>query len=293
MHTYLRAIGFVNGFTGESDIDALLDDLLRTYHQRKAVKSEDGQSAFVEYSKSFGPDIGIRMFGVLDSNGFHRLGYFPYLSGAGVTSEADISIEQKLNGAGYNLLCDDGRVGISLISFLQNPADFLQESIKGHLHGTGSTTTLTGLSTRGKILLPIAQPSEKMVLQNDFYKQHDSLVTQARNGSQEAIEHLTLEDMDTYAMITRRVMKEDILSIVDSYFMPHGLECDRYQILGTILFYTRVTNSLTDEVLYQLTLECNGMTFDVCINQRDLLGEPEEGRRFKGDVWLQGRINLT
>ena len=30
---------------------------------------------------------------------------------------------------------------------------------------------------------------------------------------------------------------------------------------------------------------------DVCINEKDLLGEPKEGRRFKGVIWLQGRLN--
>jgi len=29
----------------------------------------------------------------------------------------------------------------------------------------------------------------------------------------------------------------------------------------------------------------------VCINAKDLIGEPEEGRRFKGVIWLQGFVN--
>ena len=33
-----------------------------------------------------------------------------------------------------------------------------------------------------------------------------------------------------------------------------------------------------------LTVLCNGMQFDVCINRADLGGEPEAGRRFKGGV---------
>jgi hypothetical protein len=93
-------------------------------------------------------------------------------------------------------------------------------------------------------------------------------------------------------MISRRILHEDILTIVDSYFMPFGIECDQYQVLGTILFYTKVYNSLTREAIYQMTIECNGMQFDICINAADLLGEPETGRRFKGNIWLQGRVNF-
>lgn len=44
--------------------------------------------------------------------------------------------------------------------------------------------------------------------------------------------------------------------------------------------------------LYFMTLSCNDMIFDICINQKDLLGEPEEGRRFKGSIWMQGHINF-
>lgn len=41
-----------------------------------------------------------------------------------------------------------------------------------------------------------------------------------------------------------------------------------------------------------MTLECNDMDLDICINEKDLLGEPDVGRRFKGVIWLQGNINF-
>ena len=34
------------------------------------------------------------------------------------------------------------------------------------------------------------------------------------------MESLTMEDMDTYSMISQRIVTDDILTIVDSYFMP-------------------------------------------------------------------------
>ncbi len=93
-------------------------------------------------------------------------------------------------------------------------------------------------------------------------------------------------------MLSRRIQKEDLFSIVETSFMPYGMECDQYQILGTINFYTKVYNSYTKETIYQMNLECNGMNFDICINQKDLMGEPDVGRRFKGKIWLQGNINF-
>ena len=44
--------------------------------------------------------------------------------------------------------------------------------------------------------------------------------------------------------------------------------------------------------MYQLGLLTNDIPLDVCINERDLMGIPETGRRFKGVVWLQGLINF-
>ena len=52
------------------------------------------------------------------------------------------------------------------------------------------------------------------------------------------------------------------------------------------------TNAVTGEEIYILTICCNELTFDVCINIMDLFGEPQVGRRFKGVIWLQGYINF-
>ena len=41
-----------------------------------------------------------------------------------------------------------------------------------------------------------------------------------------------------------------------------------------------------------MTIESNNMQFDVCINRKDLLGDPQVGRRFKGTVWLQGQLQF-
>ena len=293
MHSYLRAIGFGDVIASEHEAEVLLDNLFHTYDERNAVKEETGNRAFIELSKSFGPNIGIRICGEMDEYGFHRQYYYPYLNGSGVTSEEDVSVEKHGNGNGYSVMVDDGRVGISLICFLQNPGRFRKESFRGQIRKKRVTTTLSGLSLEGTILLPVdKKQGNEENYGMEYYRKHDSLVTEAKNGSQEAIESLTMEDMDTYAMISRRILNEDVLTIVETYFMPYGLECDQYQILGTILFYTKVFNSFTQETLYQMTLECNGMTFDICINQKDLLGDPEAGRRFKGNVWLQGKLNF-
>jgi len=40
-------------------------------------------------------------------------------------------------------------------------------------------------------------------------------------GDETAIESLTIEDIDTYSKISRRIRREDVFTIVDSCFMPY------------------------------------------------------------------------
>jgi hypothetical protein len=149
---------------------------------------------------------------------------------------------------------------------------------------------LCGLSVEGKILCPLQEKSltESAVPQNQT--KHSQLMAQAREGNEDAIESLTLEDMDTYAVISQRILKEDILTIVKSTFMPYGIESDQYTVLGEIVDFAKLENRLTHETIYALRLICNDIAFDVCINERDLLGEPAVGRRFKGNIWMQGSL---
>lgn len=118
------------------------------------------------------------------------------------------------------------------------------------------------------------------------------LLSAARNGDQSAMESLTLDALDTYTKVSRRLVTEDVFSIVDTYFMPFGIECDNYSILGEILNIRITENWQTGEELYIMHLNVNELKFDVCVPKVNVVGEPAVGRRFKGTIWLQGRINI-
>ena len=119
------------------------------------------------------------------------------------------------------------------------------------------------------------------------------LIDAARKGDEQAMETLAMEDMNLVQQISARLPQEDIYSIVDTCFMPYGLECDQYAIIGEILHVELLRNQFSGEEVYRLLLECNDVKFNVMINREDLLGEPEAGRRFKGDIWLQGRAEFA
>ncbi len=155
-------------------------------------------------------------------------------------------------------------------------------------NGFRNGAILAALSTEGKIILPIKDYAK---IRKTAYRFNEKAKEVSDSGSEmeEAMEKIGNLEMDTYEMISRRVeQREDILSIVSTTFIPDGIETDKYSILGEILEYKVITNTYSKEKIYWMKLNCNGLKFEVCINEKDLLGVPEEGRRFRGRIWMQG-----
>ena len=186
---------------------------------------------------------------------------------------------------------DDLKVGISVIFYLQNIITYLKLENTNRLPIHGTSLTLSALSDNGKILLPIRKNKRDIQKIQNYKYNKNQMLAAAKNGDEEAIENLTLEDIDTYSLLQKKIHNADVLSLVDTYFMPYGVECDLYSILGEIIGCETVVNTVTGETVYIMELDVNDLIFDVCINQQDLMGEPAIGRRFKGTVWLQGFIN--
>ena len=149
---------------------------------------------------------------------------------------------------------------------------------------------LTGLAVSGKILLPIQKTEKQRENAKVTAKERNTLLEAAKNGDEDAMETLTIEDIDMYSQISRRVMKEDLYSIIDSCFMPCGVECDQYSVIGEITEIVEKKNQITGEDVYDLKLECSDIVFHVGIAKQDLTGEPAVGRRFKGQIWMQGNV---
>ncbi|MCI9323689.1 MAG: DUF3881 family protein [Lachnospiraceae bacterium] len=291
MHRFMRAIGF-SEYTDRNKLKELLKDVILTADQR-AYTINDEDVMLGEFSKGFAENMGITVCGEFDEEDkFTYEYYYPYLRGRGITSTEDISVERHASRESYAGVCDDIKVGISLIFYLQNRIPYVKAHFCGELPIRGTTLTMSALSVQGSVLLPIEKDEEQKqrIIQDSVNR--TNLIAAARKGDEDAIELLTMEDMDMYSTISRKIQKEDVFSIVDTYFMPYGVECDHYSVLGEIMECTRVRNRFTGEEIFLLKICCNELTFDVAINIIDMLGEPKVGRRFKGTIWLQGFINF-
>lgn len=290
MHRYLRAIGFSK--KSRKEIQELVTDSIYKSDRRGYTLSPD-DVMLAEFSRDYADSMGITVAGTFDDDDkFHTEYYFPYLNGTGISSYEDISVEKHAAEDSYAGICDDIKVGISVIFYLQNRIPYVNAQTAGKLPIKGTSVTFSGLSVKGSVLIPMFKlPGDEERITKES-AERAKLIAAAKNGDEEAIETLTLEDMDVYSAISKRILKEDIYSIVDTSFMPYGVECDQYSIIADIKGVRKVINHVTEEEVYILTLYCNDLTFDIAINIMDLVGEPEVGRRFKGVVWLQGKINF-
>ncbi|MBO4846234.1 MAG: DUF3881 family protein [Lachnospiraceae bacterium] len=290
MHKYLAAIGF-SQIKNRKDFNKLVMMCINDSTERSYTSNTDDTMLAI-LSKEFAPGVGLTVCGEYDdSNTFTYEYSYPYLKGTGITTSEDITIERHADKESYAGVCDDINMGITLIFYLQNIIPYIRAKNTDSLPVKGTTLTLSALSICGNIMMPIKK--DKRVMERADRKKNSryQLMQAARNGDEDAIESLTLDDMDMYSTLTKRIQKEDVYTIVDTYFMPYGVECDQYSILAEILECEKISNTITNEELYRMKLLCNELTFDLCINEKDLYGEPAVGRRFKGIIWLQGYIN--
>ena len=291
MHKFLRAVGF-SQYTEKKQVQKLIRDII-IHADERSYTTVGKKTLVAEFDRNFAEDIGIAVCGEFDEDDTYSFDYYlPYLRSDLVSTAEDISIERHAAKESYAGICDDPKVGVSLIFYLQNMISYLKLQGEGKIPAKGTSLNLSALSCQGTIMMPIQKTEwQKKKIAKDAV-QRNRLIKAARGGDEEAMESLTLEDMDTYTSISRKIQKADIFSLVDTYFMPYGVECDQYSVLGEITDMKLVTNGLTGEKVHILTLCCNDLNLKVAINSIDLLGEPAVGRRFKGSVWLQGQVNF-
>ncbi len=289
MHQYLPAIGFSK--LNKDDLDKLIQEItLRPDYQESAIDFEGNQ--FVELRYMVADNVGLVLRGIYNENDEFILDYYyPTYFGESISIKNDVDIIKQTDKENYFVMCDELRLGVNLIFQLQNMGEFLRNNIMAGKSGN-KNIRLASLAKEGKIILPLYDNEKSRIKEKMNNQKRINLVEQARDGNEEALESLTMDEIDLYQRISRRVTREDILSVVTSYFMPYGIENDKYDILGEILDVKSVVNHLTMEELFLLIVDSNDVVLEVCINKKDLFGEPTVGRRFKGTIWLQGTVEF-
>lgn len=290
MHKYLRTVGFGN-LKNKKELKEVLTDVVMTSSDRSFAEVGDGTRVAI-MSKNISPSLGISVCGEFDEEGHFVFDYyFPYLRSFVKSVQEEISVERHSSQISFAGVCEEVNFGVILIFYLQNFAGYLDAKKEGTLKN--SYVSLTGLSTYGRILFPLEKSSVQRRSQKIYSEKRKNLMNDARKGVESAIESLSIQDMGIYNTICKKILESDIYSLVDTTFIPCGVESDHYAILGEILHVKEETNMYSNDKIYILTVNCNDITMDIAINSEDLMGVPEVGRRFKGDIWLQGSVHVT
>ena len=273
MHKFMRTIGF-GGCDSDLEMDKIMRKLAKTASKTAVLERNDHPTLY-DLRAELAPGMGIAMIGQMTEKGTFKREYaFPYVTGSDISSTAECSIQRHAERETYAGLLDEYRVGISLIFYMTNSIEYRSRRSK-RLPVLAKNICLSGLASQGKILLPVKKTPKQAEDLKQAARKRGSLLEAARRGDEQAI-------------VTKRIIKEDMYSIIETCFMPSGIECDQYSIIGNILSVNLVANDLTNEEIYRLRIECNDMIFTIAINKADLLGEPAPGRRFKGQIWMQG-----
>lgn len=289
MHSYLRSIGF-SDIKNRRQLTPITKEIIAN-PTTKNIVTVDADTRLVQLNKGFGKHFGISLVGEMDiDNTISFEYYFPYVRSSFIMNQERIYIEKHGDKESYAGVCEDYNLGMTLIFFLTNISDYTNTKWMNYSNHLITKAYMSGLSTSGKVILDIEQLPPANREHKCSSVNRNKLIEAARQGDRSAMESLTLDDMDIYTQVSRRAHYEDILSIVETNFMPYGIETEHYSIIGNILDCSLCENDYTKEPVYLLNVETNEMLMAIAINEKDLLGTPAPGRRFKGEIWLQGNV---
>lgn len=292
MHGLMRSIG-LKYISSKRELETLLSEVTQNPDEQRVVAvSAEGEN-IVEFRKYLGKGIGVILHGYYnEDNEFVREYYFPFIDGGYYNEKEEVTLNRHIGKTSFAGTCEDARIGVSMIFYLQNGIEFINYLLdKKHSVICGSLS-LVGLAASGTILLPVNKSAKQVHMNRMARQNRRELLNAAKQGDEAAIENLTIEDLDLYSQISRRIRKEDVFTIVDNTFMPYGVECDHYMVMGDIEELEEIINIYSQERIYRMTVDCNDVKLSITVNKEDLVGEPMIGRRFKGGIWLQGIIDF-
>ena len=291
MNAFLRAAGFSRIEKKRDEI--ALRRLVKEMGRKTSVIRKNDEDEMITYRLQITDKIGIQYRVIRSFETEYEEFLEPYYLSTEVQSYSPCTIEKRIGGEKYTGIIEDSRVGINIIFYTIMDELILrgeENEKKTVMEYDRIGVSLTGISTEGKIILPIRRTPRDRQLQAQEKERRLAKLRAADQGDVDAIQQLTLQKMDEMNVVYDRMLSEDLLSIVDNNFMPFGLECDSYAVIGEIQRVEQRVNPYTGEKMYELRVEMCDMPMDILIHEKDLFGEPMVGRRFKGSIWLQGRL---
>lgn len=289
MILYIQALGF-DAYDSKEKAESLVSDIVKNPTKRY-ISNYNKDHIRVEYFKSYGETFGLLVRGVLnDAEELSVYSLLPYATGTKITDTHEIDVVKVDDKDVFKGYCEEERAGTPISFYLQNVIDYLDIEEKEEVYIEG--IRLVAYCIEGTVILPIEKEEEDELLEEELSKYREELLDQARQGDEEALDMLEEEVIEASELLQERLKSEDILSILEGFFVPIDDNDDTFSILGEITDVTKMKNTFTGEAVYLLGLQCMNLNMDVYVSDKELIGEPSVGMRFKGTAWVHGSIQF-
>ncbi len=251
----------------------VINDVINNYTKMEYYDT-DTEKKYVENKKQYGKNIGIIVRGLQQNDKMTVTNIVPYAETAKKINVKDVRIERAelellakpVVENEYHVTITDILTNMKITFYLQNVIDYLKNNQR--VRSTFNQVSISALAYSGKIVLPIASEEEEYEEMSGEYCSADDEVVD-------------------------RILKEGtILEDMEQYFIQSQKIDAIYHILGKIIDVKKTNNIETKEKIYLLEVDVMGMSLEVYVNEKELVGMPIKGMRFMGTCWLQGSIQF-
>ncbi len=159
IHLFFRSVGF-HDLSDNAELYKIVDDVIRHPDEQYVDQDSFGNDVAC-FSRYVGSEMGISVCGSFTSDDRFRIEYyFPFFRGSHVSTTEPVDIERQAGGEAFFGICDELKMGIPLIFYINNVGDVFRDNRFGGEQYAPGNTVLSGLAYRGKILLPIEHSDE-------------------------------------------------------------------------------------------------------------------------------------
>jgi|GEM_PF-6240110 hypothetical protein len=293
MRNYLSAIGFKGVWSApESKLWSLLSSTSKNpTRDRQFPLLDTGEIRRIAY-RSFDGNTGLVQGGYLTHDRFRRVFYFPYVIGSTLTKCEKCEIYPRHDGFSVLGVWDYPAFGCTAIFQMANIWDCMSRLPLSGRTLKPNGVRFSGLAASGMILIPMEKSEDDRKFQKKYLETMKKDEEAWARGDFAASNRVLRQNEISGRASMHMMGRDDVYSIVDTFFLPEGFESDTYQILGDITAARQVQNDISGEKVWILDVSVCATTITVAVNVSDLRGEPAIHRRFRGNIWLQGAIEL-
>ncbi|MCL2415475.1 MAG: DUF3881 family protein [Defluviitaleaceae bacterium] len=269
-------------------------------------RNSQGQIFFTRYKfigKGFGVWVGGRRHTQTDEEGKETEKYVVmdwglFANGAKDVDISGLYVDTSDSGNFFCFACNVDS-GNYFEFFINNPLELISNYRKMDnydkvldFENNISKANFAMLMAFATILLPIKKELRASRETGDKQRETD-LRLRAISGDLEAeLELCSIYD-EQQADLRERLLKEDMFSVLESFFLNLDEQTGIFSVLAEILDFKEIINEVSKEKIIRLDTNITGINISMYVNEKEINGIPSVGMRIMGIGILQGFIRTS